>query len=166
MVLNDSLSLSRLTLMTSHSSIHVTLLSLHKRCRTGSETVQLCINTINSPSCEASVMHRTQINYFWTYYTALFCRLSPLQSSKSLQTTNSNYQSLCKVYSCTSTNGIPQLLYNMTVHYSVYHGLSLVHYATHNTISYVQLIGIIKCIFPIRSPNQKIAFLSHATCML
>jgi len=36
-----SLSTSRLTLMTSQPSIHVTLVSLLERCRTGRETVQL-----------------------------------------------------------------------------------------------------------------------------
>jgi len=72
----------------------------------------------------------------------------------------------CEAYSCTSTHGIPQLSYNDTVHYTVHHGLSPVHYAPHNTISYVWPKGIITCTFPITFPNQNIAFISHATCTL
>jgi hypothetical protein len=70
-----ALSSSHFTLMTSHARIHVTLLSLHKRCRTGSETVLLCINSINSLTCEPSVMHRTRLTSFKTYYTALVLKV-------------------------------------------------------------------------------------------
>jgi hypothetical protein len=75
---------------------------------------------------------------------------------------------LCKVYSCTTTHGIPWLLYTVTVHFIVRHGLSLVHYAPHNTISSIWPKGIITCTFPMRFPNQNIAIYFprhlHVTC--
>jgi hypothetical protein len=73
---------------------------------------------------------------------------------------------LCEFYSCTTTHGIPQLLYNVTAHYSVHHSLSLVHYVPCNIISYVWPKGITTCTFAIRFPNQNIVFISHVTCML
>ena len=157
-----SLSSSRFTLMMSHAPTHVTLLSLQKRCRTGSETVLLCVKNINSLTCELSVIHRTQLNFFRTYYTAPVLQVISITVIKIF--TNSKLQ-LSVFFAKSAAAPVLMEFYNsytVTLHYSVHHGLSLVHYAPRNTISYVRLRGIIKCTFPIKSPNKKcISFSCH-----
>ena len=141
--------------MTPYASTEVTLLSLHERCRTGRETVQLCKNTITFLNCIPLAMHITWLTSIKIYYNAHFvCYLHYCYQNHYKQQTPRISLS-CEVYSCTTSHGIAQLLYNVTVHYSViycecplqyyifwlsisvHHGLSPVRYAPHNTISYV-----------------------------
>ena len=131
-----SLSSSRFTLMTSHAPIHVMLLSLQKRCRTGSETVQLCINTINSFTCEPSVIHRTRLNFFKTYYTARVLQFISITVIKNFTSNKLQLSDLC----ANSTAAPVQMefhnfyiirlfitVFTMACHWSILHNITKFH---------------------------------------
>ena len=183
----QSISLSSRFTLTPNASIDGMLLSLHERCRTGRETVQLCKNNITFLTCVPSVIHKTRLSFIKTYYTArvlivISIPVIKIIMNKKLQGSvfrakstaaplfiefNNFYilwLSITVLYTVTVLYSFiyhecPLVLYTVTVHYSVHHALWPVHLPPHITISYVWTKAIISCRFFIKLPNQNIAFI-------